>query len=156
MNTRLHLVIGFDTPKSAAVPTVIYCGRDATLARAAMDPEPAYAVKKWVRNPRGIRKMNAAWEPGTVAAHSSSLEVTAESTGSGEGDLSGEGGAGETGENTELTNHGDPVSTGEGDRAGGDQSEAASEGDPEPDLLSGAAPAESSAGSMTPRGRARR
>lgn len=58
MSNRLHLVIGFDSPRASAKPTVIYCGRDGDEARVAMEPESAYAVKKWVRNPRGVRKVN--------------------------------------------------------------------------------------------------
>lgn len=81
---------------------------------------------------------------------SPSLEVTAESTGSGEGDLSGEGGAGDLGGDAPLTNHGDPVSTGESDPAGGD---------PVPDLLSIAADDEVSSapapGSLSPKGKAK-
>jgi len=119
-----------------------------------------------------------------------SLEVTAESTGSGEGNLSGEGGAGESilkhpvskedfailladaakagiifpegstkeemiqillerYDASELTNHGDPVSTGEGDLSGGGQSA----GEGEPDLLSGAGSGEAKPGSLSPKGK---
>lgn len=63
MSNRLHLVIGFDSPRASAKPTVIYCGRDGDEARAAMEPESAYAVKKWVRNPRGVRKVNDSFLP---------------------------------------------------------------------------------------------
>lgn len=81
MSNRLHLVIGFDSVKARSNPTVIYCGRDATAARDAMVPEPAYAVKRWVRNPRGVRKVN----PDFVSHRS------VPATDTGEGDLPGEG-----------------------------------------------------------------
>jgi hypothetical protein len=96
MSPRLHLVIGYDGMHSTANATAIYCGRDGDEARRAMEPEPAFAVKKWFRNPKGLRKVNDAW----VSAHApqpivpSAIEVTA-STGSGEGNLSGEGGGGD-------------------------------------------------------------
>jgi hypothetical protein len=96
MSPRLHLVIGYDALNATASPTVVYCGRDGDEARAAMEPDPRFAIKRWVRNPKGIRKVNDAW----VAAHtpaqivSAPIEPTA-ITGSGESDLSGEGEAGE-------------------------------------------------------------
>jgi len=96
MSPRLHLVIGYDALNATASPTVVYCGRDGDEARVAMEPDPQFAIKRWVRNPKGIRKVNDAW----VAAHtpaqivSAPIEPTA-ITGSGESDLSGEGEAGE-------------------------------------------------------------
>ncbi|HRQ87675.1 MAG TPA: hypothetical protein PLA50_02690 [Bacteroidia bacterium] len=60
-SARLHLVIGFLAPTSTATPVVVYCGRDGDAARAAMEPDPLFAMKKWVRNPRGVRKVNDQW-----------------------------------------------------------------------------------------------
>lgn len=94
MSPRLHLVIGYDALNATASPSVVYCGRDGDEARVAMEPDPRFAIKRWIRNPKGIRKVNDTW----VAAHaqivSAPIQPTA-ITGSGESDLSGEGGAGE-------------------------------------------------------------
>ncbi len=81
MNTRLHLVIGFSSMKQKSEPTVIYCGRDATQARDAMVPDPAFAVKMWVRNPHGVRKVNPHFVSGVADSVAASDP--------GEGDLSG-------------------------------------------------------------------
>lgn len=96
MSPRLHLVIGYDALNSSALPTVVYCGRDGDEARVAMEPDPRYAVKKWFRNPKGLRKVNDAWVAANTPASivPAAIEVTA-ITGSGESDLSGEGGGGE-------------------------------------------------------------
>lgn len=95
MSPRLHLVIGYDALNSSARPSVVYCGRDGDEARVAMEPDPRFALKRWIRNPKGIRKVNDAWvAANTPASIVPAIEVTA-ITGSGESDLSGEGGGGE-------------------------------------------------------------
>lgn len=53
----LHIVLGFDSPKSSAEPTVVYAGRSGEAARAAMAASTA-ATFGILTNPQPLRKNN--------------------------------------------------------------------------------------------------
>lgn len=80
-----------------------------------------------------------------------SLEVTAESTGSGEGDLSGEGGVGDQGSGEGKVETPSEETAPEGASGGEGNSGGGAPPTGEPDLLSGAGSGEATPGTMSPK-----
>jgi hypothetical protein len=56
--SRLHIVIGFDSAKSDAVPSLVYLGRSGEQMRTAIEasPAPRHLI---LNNPVGITKNNS-------------------------------------------------------------------------------------------------
>lgn len=110
MKTAILVLLSEDGKAGKAITDVLPFdeakGQYKALCEGNVSPDPAYPVLALVAGFEKRKRLKGT----TGVSSTAPLEVTAESTGSGEGDLSGEGGAGDSGETGELDLLGDETS----------------------------------------------